>query len=57
MGEERLVRANGVTLCVETFGREDDPAVLLIAGMSSPMDWWEDGFCEQLAVDPAGSGF
>lgn len=50
MGEERLVRANGVTLCVETFGREEDPAVLLIAGMSSPMDWWEDDFCEQLAA-------
>jgi pimeloyl-ACP methyl ester carboxylesterase len=50
MGEERLVPANGITLCVETFGRADDPAVLLIAGMSSSMDWWEDGFCELLAA-------
>lgn len=49
-GEERLVRTNGVTLCVETFGRPQDPTVLLVAGMSSPMEWWEDGFCEQLAA-------
>lgn len=49
MGEERLVRANRVTLCIETFGLPQDPTVLLVPGMSSSMDWWEDGFCEQLA--------
>jgi pimeloyl-ACP methyl ester carboxylesterase len=33
----------------EIFGRPGDPAILLIAGMSSSMDWWEDGFCTALA--------
>src|SRR3954454_4682343 len=44
-----LKRVNGVELCVETFGRPDDPPILLIAGISSPMDWWEDSFCARLA--------
>jgi pimeloyl-ACP methyl ester carboxylesterase len=46
---ERIVRANGVDLCVETFGRGGNPAILLIAGAASSMDWWEDEFCERLA--------
>lgn len=50
MGGERLLRVNGVELCVETFGDPDDAAMLLIGGMSSSMDWWEDGFCERLAA-------
>lgn len=33
----------------QTFGRAGDPAILLIAGISSSMDWWEDGFCTALA--------
>src|SRR6266542_1607447 len=47
---ERIVKANGVDLCVETFGNPADPAVLLIMGASASMDWWEDGFCERLAA-------
>jgi pimeloyl-ACP methyl ester carboxylesterase len=45
----RLVSANGVELCVETFGERRDPAILLIPGTSSSMDWWETEFCERLA--------
>lgn len=52
MGDERLLPVNGVELCVETFGDPGDPAILLIGGMSSPMDWWEDPFCERLAAGP-----
>ncbi len=44
-----MVRANGVDLCAETFGEPGDPAVLLVAGAASSMDWWETGFCERLA--------
>ena len=29
---ERLLAVNGVTLCVETFGNQADPAILLVAG-------------------------
>ena len=46
---ETMVPANGVDLCLETFGTADDPAVLLIAGGARSMDWWEDGFCRRLA--------
>jgi pimeloyl-ACP methyl ester carboxylesterase len=49
---KQRVQANGVDLCVETFGDTDDPAILLIAGAASSMDWWEDDFCELLASGP-----
>jgi pimeloyl-ACP methyl ester carboxylesterase len=51
---ERIVRANGVDLCLETFGDPTDPAILLIAGAGGSMLSWEDDFCERLA---AGSRF
>jgi pimeloyl-ACP methyl ester carboxylesterase len=50
MGEERMVPLDGVELCVRDFGDPEDPALLLVGGMSSSMDWWEDGFCERLAA-------
>jgi pimeloyl-ACP methyl ester carboxylesterase len=43
---ERIVRANGVELCVETFGKPADPAILLVG---TSMLTWEDEFCERLA--------
>ena len=46
------VTANGVQLCVQTFGQADEPAILLIAGAECSMDWWEDEFCELLAAGP-----
>lgn len=49
---EQLVRANGVELCVETFGDPADPPILLIAGAACSMDWWEDEFCGRLAAGP-----
>jgi pimeloyl-ACP methyl ester carboxylesterase len=48
----RLVSANGVDLCVQTFGEGSDPAILLIGGAETSMDWWEDEFCELLAAGP-----
>lgn len=46
----QAVQANGVDLCVQTFGDTGDPAILLIAGAASSMDWWEDELCEQIAA-------
>jgi pimeloyl-ACP methyl ester carboxylesterase len=46
---ERMVEVNGVGLCVETFGEDRDPAVLLIMGAAASMLLWEDDFCERLA--------
>jgi pimeloyl-ACP methyl ester carboxylesterase len=51
---DEILQANGVELCVETFGDPTHAAILLIMGSSASMDWWEDEFCERLA---AGSRF
>jgi pimeloyl-ACP methyl ester carboxylesterase len=48
----QLVEANGVELCVQTFGDESAPAVLLIGGAAASMDWWEEELCERLAAGP-----
>jgi pimeloyl-ACP methyl ester carboxylesterase len=52
MKPPRIIRANGVDLCVQTFGDAGAPAILLIAGAACSMDWWADGFCERLAAGP-----
>jgi pimeloyl-ACP methyl ester carboxylesterase len=46
---ETVVEANGVPLCVETFGASGDPALLLVQGAAASMDWWEPEFCARLA--------
>jgi pimeloyl-ACP methyl ester carboxylesterase len=47
---ETMMPVNGIELCVETFGEAGDPALLLIAGAASSMDWWADEFCRRLAA-------
>jgi pimeloyl-ACP methyl ester carboxylesterase len=49
---ETIVQANGVDLCVETFGDPADPAILLIHGAATSMHGWDDEFCERLAAGP-----
>jgi pimeloyl-ACP methyl ester carboxylesterase len=44
------VDVNGAHLCVDTFGENADPAVLLIMGGGCSMDRWEPAFCEQIAA-------
>jgi pimeloyl-ACP methyl ester carboxylesterase len=46
----RFVESGGVRLCTETFGEPGHPAILLIAGMSSSMDWWPEQLCARLAA-------
>jgi pimeloyl-ACP methyl ester carboxylesterase len=48
---EGIVRANGVDLCVQTFGDPAYPAILLIHGAATSMLGWEDRFCKRLAAD------
>jgi pimeloyl-ACP methyl ester carboxylesterase/SAM-dependent methyltransferase len=50
MGDERLVRVNGVELAVQSFGVPADPPVLLIAGAGASMDWWDEDLCRRLAA-------
>ena len=46
---ERMIHADGVELCAETFGDPTDPPVLLVMGIGASMLWWEEGFCRLLA--------
>jgi pimeloyl-ACP methyl ester carboxylesterase/SAM-dependent methyltransferase len=50
VSSDRTMHVNGVDLCLETFGDLRDPAILLMAGAASSMDWWEDEFCQRLAA-------
>ena len=47
------VQANGLTFEYESFGRKNDPALLLIMGFSAQMTMWPKALCEGLA----GRGF
>ncbi len=47
---DEAVKANGIELCVETFGDRSASAILLIMGTRASMDWWEDEFCQRLAA-------
>jgi pimeloyl-ACP methyl ester carboxylesterase len=46
---EHVVHTNGVDLGVAEFGAESGPGILLLAGMASSSDWWDEEFCEALA--------
>ncbi|MDT0443193.1 alpha/beta fold hydrolase [Streptomyces johnsoniae] len=47
---ERIVAVDGAELCVQAFGAPGDPPLLLIAGASESMDWWDDELCALLAA-------
>jgi pimeloyl-ACP methyl ester carboxylesterase len=47
---QRIIEANGISLCTEAFGDPRAPPVLLIMGMGASMLWWEDEFCAALAA-------
>ncbi|HEY2034809.1 MAG TPA: alpha/beta hydrolase [Rhizomicrobium sp.] len=42
--------ANGITIEYESFGRESDPAILLIMGFAAQMTLWPTKMCEDLAA-------
>ncbi|HEY3877625.1 MAG TPA: alpha/beta fold hydrolase [Trebonia sp.] len=45
-----MIQTAGIELCTESFGNPDDAPVLLIAGISASMLWWEEDFCQRLAA-------
>jgi pimeloyl-ACP methyl ester carboxylesterase len=47
--ELRAPISTEVELCYQTFGDPDDEPLLLVMGLSGPMTWWDQVFCEQLA--------
>ena len=50
--DDRIIQANGVDLCVETFGNPADTAILLIHGAGNSMLSWDERLCERLAAGP-----
>ncbi|WP_030157486.1 alpha/beta fold hydrolase [Streptomyces sp. NRRL S-244] len=46
---ERVVEADGIRLCTESFGDPARPPVLLVMGTGASMLWWDEGFCRMLA--------
>jgi pimeloyl-ACP methyl ester carboxylesterase len=47
--EPRLTKVGDLELAYETFGSEQDPALLLIMGLAAQMLAWPDEFCTALA--------
>lgn len=43
------LRANGIEIEYDTFGRPQDRPLLLIMGLGAQMIFWPEGFCELLA--------
>lgn len=46
---ERMIAANGIEICSDSFGDAGDPAVLLVMGAGASMLLWDEQFCERLA--------
>ncbi|NJO72638.1 MAG: alpha/beta hydrolase [Leptolyngbyaceae cyanobacterium RM1_406_9] len=46
---KKMIQANGVDLCTESFGNPTDPTLLLNAGGCLSMVWWPQDFCRKLA--------
>ena len=42
-------KVNGIEIAYETFGRPEDPAILLVMGLGTQMLAWPDQMCELLA--------
>lgn len=47
--QTRTIRANHLDLAYDSFGNEDDPAMLLISGLGTQMIRWTEGLCTALA--------
>jgi len=45
-----ILKANGVDLAYDSFGNENDEAILLIAGLGTQMIRWTSSFCQILAA-------
>lgn len=46
---EKMIREGEVELCTESFGDSKDPAILMVAGATVSMLYWDANFCKHLA--------
>ena len=49
MANEKIVEKNGINICTENFGIKGNPVILLIAGATVSMLFWDEEFCQRLA--------
>lgn len=47
--DEVIIATDSIEICVQSFGKSSDPAILLIMGASASMVWWDEEFCQRLA--------
>jgi len=45
-----LLKVNGVELAYDSYGNENNEAIILIAGLGTQMIRWTAPFCEMLAA-------
>ena len=48
MSDINRARVGDIELAYETFGRDEDPPVLLVMGLGAQMHYWPDQFCQAL---------
>lgn len=46
---DRYIKRDNIDLWTETFGKPEDPAILLISGAMAPARFWTDEFCNYFA--------
>ncbi|MGE5428405.1 MAG: alpha/beta fold hydrolase [Methylococcaceae bacterium] len=49
--QELFIKSGSVDICTENFGKAAHPAILLIMGATASMVWWDEEFCERLALE------
>lgn len=47
--KEKIIKTNEIELYTESFGNENNPAILLVAGATVSMLYWDTDFCQKLA--------
>lgn len=47
--EEQFAKSNGISICYQTLGNRENPAILLIMGLGVQLVGWHDDFCKKLA--------
>jgi len=48
--DEKQVEANGIRLNYDAFGSPEAPPMLLVSGLGMQMIGWDEGLCQQLAL-------
>lgn len=47
--KEKMIKNGNVIICTESFGNKNNPAILLVAGATVSLLFWDEAFCRRLA--------